>query len=205
MRFEGIVKSWNDERGFGFIEPTRGGEEIFVHVRAYARGEGRPQAGQRVSFEVEVGPQGKKRACNVEVVKPARLRVKVRRDPRAQWGVASLFAVPAFVVLYLVTSLLWRPPAWFALVYVVASAVTFLAYALDKSSAASGGWRTSEKTLHMFALVGGWPGALLAQQFLRHKSVKAEFRSVFWGTVAVNVAAFLVLCSPLARPLWAAP
>lgn len=42
------------------------------------------------------------------------------------------------------------------------------------------------------------------QQFLRHKSAKAEFRSVFWGTVAVNVVAFVVLCSPVGRSLWAA-
>jgi uncharacterized membrane protein YsdA (DUF1294 family) len=42
---------------------------------------------------------------------------------------------------------------------------------------------------------------LLAQQFLRHKSAKAEFRSMFWGTVILNIAAFVVLCSPLGRLL----
>jgi len=35
MRIEGVIKSWNDERGFGFIEPTQGGQEIFVHVKAF--------------------------------------------------------------------------------------------------------------------------------------------------------------------------
>lgn len=49
----------------------------------------------------------------------------------------------------------------------------------------------------------GWPGALLAQQFLRHKSTKAEFRSVFWTTVVLNVAGFAVLCSPVGRGVWA--
>jgi len=52
--------------------------------------------------------------------------------------------------------------------------------------------------------VCGWPGALLAQQFLRHKSTKTEFRSVFCGTVVLNVAAFVVLASPMGRSLWAA-
>ena len=102
-----------------------------------------------------------------------------------------------------VVSVLWKPPVWFAAVYVAASLVTFLAYAHDKTSAVRGDWRISERTLHTLALAGGWPGALLAQQFLRHKSIKGEFRSTFWGTVAVNVVAFLLLCSPVGRALWA--
>jgi uncharacterized membrane protein YsdA (DUF1294 family) len=83
-----------------------------------------------------------------------------------------------------------------------ASLLAFLAYALDKSAARRGAWRTSEGTLHMLAVVGGWPGALLAQQLLRHKSTKAEFRAVFWFTVVLNVTGFVVLCSPIGRPLW---
>jgi uncharacterized membrane protein YsdA (DUF1294 family) len=51
------------------------------------------------------------------------------------------------------------------------------------------------------ALAGGWPGALLAQQVLRHKSTKREFRQVFWATVLLNVVGFIVLASPL-RPSW---
>ena len=115
-----------------------------------------------------------------------------------------MFAIPGFLVLYLVAILVWRPPAWLALVYVATSAFTFLAYALDKSAAVRGAWRTPESTLHFLALAGGWPGALLAQQFLRHKSTKAEFRSVFWGTVIMNVTGFLALCSPIGQPLWVA-
>ena len=84
-----------------------------------------------------------------------------------------------------------------------ASLFTFITYTIDKSAAGRGGWRTPESTLHALAMAGGWPGALLAQQFLRHKSAKAEFRSVFWVTVVVNVAAFVLLCSPAGRALWA--
>lgn len=204
MRFEGVIKSWNDERGFGFIEPLQGGQEMFVHVKAFSRRAGRPQVGQRVSFEVELGPQGKKRARNVEAIRPARPRARARRDAPAPWGATTLFAIPAFGVVYLAATVLWRAPLWLSLVYLGASAVTFTAYACDKSSAERGKWRTPESTLHTLSLAGGWPGALLAQQLLRHKSAKAEFRSVFWGTVALNVAAFVVLCTPTARSLWAA-
>ena len=203
MRFEGRLKAWNDERGFGFLEPSKGGEDIFVHVKAFRVRAGRPQVGQLMSFEVELGPQGKKRAKNVEPVRPTRPRKSQLRESPAQWGTATLFAIPLMLVLYLVVSVLWKPPLVITAVYVGASVITFFAYALDKSAARRSAWRTPESTLHFLAFAGGWPGALLAQQLLRHKSTKAEFRSVFWGTVVVNVAAFVILCSPIGRALWA--
>lgn len=202
MRFEGVIRSWDDERGFGFIEPTLGGQEIFVHMKAFPRDAARPTIGQRVSFEVELGPQGKKRARKAEAIRPARVRVNARQSSPAQWGTATLFAIPAFLVVYVATDILWQHPPWITLVYLILSAVTYVVYALDKSSAKHGGWRTRESTLHTLSIVGGWPGALLAQQFLRHKSTKAEFRSVFWITVVLNVAAFIILCSPIGRSLW---
>lgn len=205
MRFEGTIKSWNDERGFGFIESTQGGDPVFVHVKAFAHHAGRPQMNQRVSFEVELGPQGKKRARHVEPVRTARPSASVRhsKESPAQWGTASLFAIPAFLLLYAVVAVLWKPPIWVAAFYVSVSIITFLTYAIDKSAARSGSWRTPESTLHALAIAGGWPGALLAQQVLRHKSTKAEFRAVFWATVVVNVAAFLLWCSPAGSAWWA--
>ena len=74
--------------------------------------------------------------------------------------------------------------------YMVTSIITFAVYALDKSAATKGARRTSESTLHLLALVGGWPGALVAQQKLRHKSRKRFFRFVYWMIVVLNCAAF---------------
>ena len=123
--------------------------------------------------------------------------IKTRpRNPDAQWGGASLFAVPAFALLYVAIAVVWRVPNTVGLAYLALSTVCFIMYAADKSAAKSGGWRTKESTLLLTGLVGGWPGAMLAQQFLRHKSVKASFRSAFWGTVVMNVIAFVVLSSP---------
>ena len=73
--------------------------------------------------------------------------------------------------------------------YAVASVVAFCAYWWDKSAARNGHWRTRESTLHLFALVGGWPGALAAQRLLRHKSSRQEFQRVFWLTVFGNCVA----------------
>jgi len=70
--------------------------------------------------------------------------------------------------------------------YLVSSAVTFCVFALDKSAARKNQWRTRERTLHLLALIGGWPGALIAQKLLHHKSEKSSFQLVFWGTVILN-------------------
>lgn len=196
MRLKGVIKSWNDERGFGFIEPALGGDDIFFHISAFSRRAGRPQISQRVLFEVERAPKGKLRARNVELNRVERPIPKtIARNSQAQHGTGTLVFIPVFIIVYLVAFFLWEPPMWFALTYVIASAVTYLVYARDKSCAQRGEWRIPEGTLHLLSLAGGWPGALLAQQLLRHKSMKTAFRLVFWTTVVVNVAAFIILCS----------
>jgi uncharacterized membrane protein YsdA (DUF1294 family) len=80
-----------------------------------------------------------------------------------------------------------------AAAYAGLSVITFVVYAIDKSAARRKGRRTPERTLHLLSLAGGWPGALLAQRWLRHKSAKASFRRVFWVTVVVNVLGFVML------------
>ena len=77
--------------------------------------------------------------------------------------------------------------------YIAVSLITFLAYAIDKSAARTGRWRTKETTLHLFALLGGWPGAFYAQHSLRHKISKGEFKKVFWLTVLVNISGLIWL------------
>ena len=200
MRFDGTLTTWNDDRGFGHIASSQGGEPIFVHISAWPRGSKRPQVGQSVSFEVEVAPKGK-RARNVQPVQKRRAPRKSERAAVAQWGTATLFVLPLFIVVYGVVAAVWKLPLWVAGLYLLLSAATFIAYAADKDAASKGAWRTPESTLHTLAIAGGWPGALLAQQFLRHKSTKQEFRQVFWTTVFLNVIGLVVLASPLRHTL----
>lgn len=100
-------------------------------------------------------------------------------------------ALPAFAALYL--GVVWRwgfvPALLWA--YLGLSAVALATYAADKSAAVAGRWRTPERTLHTLSLAGGWPGALLAQQLLRHKTSKPGFMAVFWCTVLLNVLGFV--------------
>jgi uncharacterized membrane protein YsdA (DUF1294 family)/cold shock CspA family protein len=196
MRFEGTVKSWNEDRAFGFIEPDKGGQDIFLHITALPERGGRPALNQRVSFEVQLNRDGKKRATDVRFDRAARTHRSPTRHSPVQWGGATLFAIPAFFILYVAAVVFWRVPLAVGAGYVAASVMCFIAYAVDKSAAQRGHWRTPENTLLLLGLLCGWPGALLAQQFLRHKSNKAAFRSLFWGTVVLNVGAFLVLSYP---------
>jgi uncharacterized membrane protein YsdA (DUF1294 family)/cold shock CspA family protein len=78
----------------------------------------------------------------------------------------------------------WYVPVWYMLI----SFVTAIAYAIDKGSAERRRWRTTESTLQWMALIGGWPGAWIAQQDLRHKTRKSSFQSAFWALVVINLS-----------------
>jgi len=77
--------------------------------------------------------------------------------------------------------------------YAVMSAVAFIFYALDKRAARLGRPRTSEVTLHLLELLGGWPGAFLAQRLIRHKNAKVSYQIVFWLIVAAHVAGWIAI------------
>lgn len=70
--------------------------------------------------------------------------------------------------------------------YAVMSIASFALYGLDKAAARAGSRRTPEMTLHVMALLGGWPGALFAQRVFRHKTRKQPFRALSWCTVIAN-------------------
>ena len=90
MRLEGTITTWNDDRGFGFITPTVGGQEVFVHIKAFGYRGGRPQVNLLVSFEVELGPQDKKRAKNVEPLRKMLPSNRRRNLSPAQWGTGPI-------------------------------------------------------------------------------------------------------------------
>jgi uncharacterized membrane protein YsdA (DUF1294 family) len=129
---------------------------------------------------------------------PVRNPARNRRAPRQDAGRATgtLIAAAAFLGFVSLAVFSGRLPFAVLAAYLGASVVAFLAYAVDKSAARNGEWRISERTLHLLGLGGGWPGALVARQLLRHKSSKASFRTVFWATVLVNCAVFAWFLSP---------
>ncbi len=94
-----------------------------------------------------------------------------------------------FVLSLIGLAVAGRLNPWVPARYGLASLVGFFAYWIDKADAQRGRWRTPESTLQTLALVGGWPGAWIAQQVLRHKTRKSSFTAVFGACVVLNLAA----------------
>ncbi|MDH5912609.1 DUF1294 domain-containing protein [Vibrio splendidus] len=86
--------------------------------------------------------------------------------------------------------------------YLAIGVVTFFVYSKDKRAAINGNWRVPEKTLHILSVAGGWLGALIAQEKLRHKTQKQPFRAIYWLTVVINVAAFLWTLTPSGQAIF---
>lgn len=90
----------------------------------------------------------------------------------------------------------WAMPPEVMAIYALASIVCFGMYMSDKAAAKAGRWRTSESGLLLMGLACGWPGAVLAQKLLRHKSSKPSFMTSFYITVMINIGLFVYLVSP---------
>ncbi len=145
-----------------------------------------------VSYALTADSQGRPRADDVRFIVAARGASPMRRITRPGIAVPVAFAAGFLVALGALAAAGRLEMSWLAL-YFWASVVTFRAYARDKTLARNGGWRIPEMTLHMMSLVGGWPGALIAQVLLRHKTRKPSFLIGYWFTVTVNCIALGVI------------
>ncbi|MEG3219281.1 DUF1294 domain-containing protein [Vibrio gigantis] len=115
---------------------------------------------------------------------------------------SSIQIATTYLVLVAVSVLFAESSKAVLVWYLVVCVVTFFVYAKDKRAAINGNWRVPEKTLHILSVAGGWLGALIAQDKLRHKTQKQPFRSIYWLTVAVNVAAFVWTLTPSGQAIF---
>jgi uncharacterized membrane protein YsdA (DUF1294 family)/cold shock CspA family protein len=194
MRGKGKISSWNDEKGYGFIAPASGGSRVFVHIKAFGNRARRPAINDVVTYNLAADKQGRARAEGATLAGD-KLKRRTKRNSSVPTILVALFFLAGASISAFATNLPLLIPA----AYIFVSGVTFLVYAFDKSAARSGRWRTSETTLHLLALAGGWPGALVAQQTLRHKSKKASFRRAFFVIVLLNCAALVWLHTSTGR------
>ncbi len=191
MRVKGKISSWNAEKGFGFISPNGGGKPIFIHINAFANRGKPPEINQIVTYRISADKQG--RPCAEQVTRAGeRLPQKTNKEKRHP---SLVFAI-LFLVFLGMSAGTAKIPLLILPFYCVVSLSAFMLYAFDKAAAQRGGRRTPESTLHLFSLVGGWPGAIFAQQLLRHKSKKQSFRVVFWLTVLLNFGVLIWLHTP---------
>lgn len=190
----GTIVEWVDEKGYGWVESD--GKRFFAHIREFERGQRRPKAGETIRFMRGIDSKG--RSC-------ARKVCFVKSGGRVGVGVWFLL-LPALLALPLF-ALLWLPFPWWqgAGAIGIVSAITYGMYAHDKGRAMTAGWRIPESSLHLAELLGGWPGALLAQRRLRHKCSKTSYQFVFWCIVILFQAAALdvILGHGLSRALLA--
>lgn len=101
-------------------------------------------------------------------------------------SLAALLVLPLIALQRISGGLLWG-----SIYAAVISGITYLAYGWDKQQAREKQWRMPEAKLHVMELLGGWPGAFLAQRRLRHKCSKVSYQVVFWLIVlAHQFAAF---------------
>lgn len=174
----GKITHWEDDEGFGWIES--GGKRFFAHIKDFNRRQRRPKTGDEVRFIQGVDPKG--RTCAKQVTSV--MGGKDLAVPRVSGGIGDWVRLSLMLALPLL-AMTWLPlPWWMGAGWIlVVSSITSVMYAYDKDQAVSKGWRVSEGSLHLSEILGGWPGAFLAQRKLRHKCKKASYQAVFWMIV----------------------
>ena len=184
MRIKGKITQWDDAKGFGFIQPMLKGERVFVHIKALQNRARRPVLGEVVTYSLGQDEHGRLQAQDVTF---AGEKHRIRTAKTA--SKAPLILVLCFAGALGLAFVFAKLPLYVVAAYALLSVLTFITYWWDKRQAQAGRWRTQESTLQLLAVLGGWPGALLAQAYLRHKSQKRPFLVVFWFAVVVNLIA----------------
>jgi uncharacterized membrane protein YsdA (DUF1294 family)/cold shock CspA family protein len=198
----GQLTKWKDDRGFGFIQPVDGSQEVFVHISALKDSTRRPKVGDTIYYHV-VTEDGKIRACNAFIAGARRTSHSRSASSigRATSNAGNKYPFPVYPFPVLEALLLSSLPvigslhfAWSTAIpiplalYPVMSLVTYALYADDKSRAKCGDRRIPERTLHLYELMGGWLGGFIAQRRLHHKNIKRSYQIVFWAIVALHFA-----------------
>ena len=172
----GRIIEWDAHKGFGFLHD--GTHRIFIHSRDFAEHRKVPERGDTVIFTLGEDFTGR------TVAKQAVITSSTGRILKKQFFALFLLLIAPSLAIHRLSH---RFDAVFLVITaVVLSGTTYAAYWWDKNQARTGGWRTAETTLHLLELIGGWPGAFIAQRRLRHKSAKISFLVVFWLIVTAH-------------------
>ena len=137
-----------------------------------------------MTYDLTLDERKRPRATRVKKSTP--ISPSSQRARASTSSVAPLIVSSLFILTVAAGTLAGRLPPVIIGIYGVVSIVTSLLYWLDKSAARRGAWRMQERSLLLIGLVGGWPGAVVAQRILRHKTRKQSFQLAFWVTAMLN-------------------
>jgi uncharacterized membrane protein YsdA (DUF1294 family)/cold shock CspA family protein len=197
--YEGIIKSWKADKGFGFIQPNDGGKDVFIHIRDLKHSNYQPQQGDNICYKVIADKDGKIRAYDAfikgqEISDQYRKKTFKKNEPQAhkikhEYELGMLPRLIIAIIPFIGSAFLIKKSFNFIpfFVYLIFSLLIFIVYAYDKSKAYKNEWRVSEQTLHLLELFGGWPGALITQRVIRHKNRKTSYQIVFWIIVFIHM------------------
>jgi uncharacterized membrane protein YsdA (DUF1294 family)/cold shock CspA family protein len=185
-RLQGKVKTWQDRKGFGFIEPDDGSEDMFLHISDIPNKQ-KPSIGEKVQYQIGAGRNNKDKAINVRLESQG----LASKNKTSASNIATFLGLPlwhwALIAVPVVLSLFIFSRSALPLILTIGmSAISFVLFAVDKTKAKAGTWRIPESSLHLLELLGGWPGSLLGQQAFRHKTQKKSYQLVFWVIVLLN-------------------
>jgi len=186
VKYQGRIQQWDDAKGYGFVEPNGGGTRAFTHIEAFKQRSRRPVNGDIIVYEVEQDRNGNHRACNISLLKDHKAK-RLRANKPTSRRKRNVIVLSIFSGALALFTLSGRLPFIVPIVYGAVSLLTILFYGIDKSAAKKEKRRVSEAKLHILSLLGGWPGALLAQQMFKHKRSKSAFMRIYWVTVLVNL------------------
>ena len=173
---------------------------MFFHISSLPRGDRKPRVNESVSYTPAFDSRGRSQARDVRFnVRPSSY-APVRQIPRSLIALPIGFAISFLIILAALAAVGWLELSWLALYY-GASFVTYRCYSRDKVVAQNAKRRTPELRLHLMSLIGGWPGALMAQALLRHKRRKLSFLIGYWFTVLINCVALGVVVTKGVSPV----
>ena len=199
MRHWGKISKSDDERGFGFISSRKGGDLVFFHISSVERRDRRPSVNEPVSYTLALDSRRRPQANDIRFVNSSSDSA-MPQIPRLGIALPLGLALSFLIFLAALAGAGWLEMSWLVLYY-GASLITYSYYSRDKTAALNARRRTPESTLHLMSLIGGWPGALIAQAYLRHKTRKLSFLVGYWLTVVLNCIALGAIVGKGLSPL----
>lgn len=190
QQYEGIIKLWKVDKGFGFIQPNAGGNDVFIHIRDLQHINYQPQQGDKIKYKIVADKDGKIRAYEAFIRGQEIKKPQPQQTIKYDYQLGMLPRLIIAIIPFVFSALLIKQQHNFIpfFTYFIVSLLTFIVYTIDKTKAHNNQWRIPEKTLHLLELFGGWPGALITQRAIRHKNKKMAFQIVFWLIVLIHIA-----------------